>query len=134
MTGILPCLYCGEHHDNWEDCDFLPASPARAQRVDRERDVEAYLVQRVEELGGEVRKVKWIGRRSAPDRYILVPPRANAKRFMDAINPIIAWVELKAPGEKPEDHQLREHERMRKLGAQVVVLDSRDAIDKFLGV
>jgi len=37
----------------------------------RESDIEAHLVKRVKELGGEVRKVKWIGRNGAPDRLVM---------------------------------------------------------------
>ena len=33
----------------------------------RESTIEDYLVERVKALGGEVRKVKWIGRHGAPD-------------------------------------------------------------------
>lgn len=86
----------------------------------RERDVEAHLVRRVRELGGEIRKTQWIGRVGAPDRRVMLPGRAPT------------WVELKRPGEKPEPHQLREHNRMRRLGELVVVLDSIEAVDAWL--
>ena len=42
----------------------------------RESEVEAYLVKRVKALGGEVRKVKWLGRNGAPDRLAMLPPPA----------------------------------------------------------
>ncbi len=93
----------------------------------RERDIEAYLVKRVKALGGEVRKVAWIGRRGAPDRLVMMPfvwPRQDTARTI--------WVELKAPGVKPETHQLREHERMRKMGQRVVVIDSIEAVERLL--
>jgi len=35
--------------------------------------LNAHLVKRVRELGGEVRKVQWIGRRGAPDRLVMLP-------------------------------------------------------------
>ena len=38
----------------------------------RESEVEAYLVKRVKELGGDTRKMKWIGRRGAPDRFVML--------------------------------------------------------------
>ena len=85
----------------------------------RERDIEKYLVKRVKELGGEVRKVKWVGRAHAPDRLVMVPRHA-------------AWVELKAPGEKPRPGQLREHERMRRMGQRVEVIDSFEGVEKLL--
>lgn len=99
-----------------------------ATRKLRERDVEAYLVKRVKARGGEVRKVKWIGRNSAPDRVVMFlstdisPTDAN-----------LVWVELKAPGEKPTAAQLREHERMRKMRQLVLVIDSFEGVDELCG-
>ncbi len=88
----------------------------------RERDIERYLVSRVKELSGEVRKVQWIGRRGAPDRLVMLP---------DGSIPTV-WVELKAPGKKPEAHQVREHKRMKAMGQVVVVIDSKEAVDALL--
>jgi hypothetical protein len=42
------------------------------------------------------------------------------------------WVELKAPGVKPEAHQIREHNRMRRLGELVEVVDSLAAVEGLL--
>lgn len=93
----------------------------------RERDIERHLVKRAKELGGEVRKVEWIGRRGAPDRLIMLPQEA----YIDDARSCI-WVELKAPGVAPEPYQLREHERMRKLGQRVEVIDSIEAVERLL--
>ena len=82
----------------------------------RERDIENYLVQRVKALGGEVRKVKWIGRRGAPDRLVMLPGRG-------------IWVELKAPRVRAQAHQIREHERMRRMGQVVFVVDSFELVE-----
>jgi hypothetical protein len=115
----------------------------------RESTVEQHLVKRVKALGGEVRKVQWIGRRGAPDRIVMLPAysdlprgdRITALEVREAMGaaltgrlhtPMSAWVELKRPGEVAEPHQAREHERMRKMGQRVVVLDSIEAVDKFL--
>ena len=99
----------------------------------KERDIEKYLVNRVVQLGGEVRKVQWIGRRGAPDRLVMLPNRytgADGKhRFRCAAT---IWVELKAPGEKPEPHQVREHERMRNMDQWVVVIDSIEGVEELL--
>lgn len=92
----------------------------------RERDIEAYLVKRVKELGGEVRKAQWVGRHGAPDRLVMLP----IGRY-DA-GPVSIWVELKAPGVKPEPHQIREHNRMRRLGQLVEVIDSIEGVDALL--
>jgi hypothetical protein len=92
----------------------------------RERDIEDYLVKRVTAMGGEVRKVKWIGRRGAPDRLVML-------EHPDHETIITAWVELKAPGEKPKPHQAREHERMRAMGQRVEVIDSLAGVEELLG-
>lgn len=94
----------------------------------RERNIEQHLVQRVKALGGEVRKVKWIGRRGAPDRIVMLPdPGPDNGTFNNAW-----WVELKAPGVKPEGYQLREHARMRRMGQRVVVIDSLEQVEALL--
>lgn len=99
----------------------------------RERDIEKHLVQRVKELGGEVRKVKWIGRRGAPDRLVMLPERLTWSPMGLALcDAQTIWVELKAPGKEPEPHQLREHKRMLAMGQRVVVIDSIEDVDKLL--
>lgn len=85
----------------------------------RESEIEKYLVKRVNELGGEIRKVKWIGRRHAPDRRVMLTDRCM-------------WIELKATGEKCRPGQLREHERMRRQGERVEVIDSLAGVDQVL--
>ena len=95
----------------------------------RERDIERHLVKRVKELGGEVRKVAWQGRRGAPDRLVMLPMAQSEIEFG---NSPTVWVELKAPGVKPEPHQLREHERMRTMGQRVVVIDSIGGVEELL--
>ena len=104
---------------------------AEALRPTRERDIESYLVKRVKAMGGEVRKVQWIGRRGAPDRCVMMPARED---FLpgSVIDPETIWVELKAPGKKAESHQLREHERMREMGQRVEVIDSFAGVDELL--
>ncbi|MGD9698464.1 VRR-NUC domain-containing protein [Acinetobacter sp.] len=85
----------------------------------RESQIEKALVQQVKALGGEVRKVKWIGRNSAPDRLVMV--KGNS-----------FWAELKAPGEKPTPAQAREHERMARMGQRIEVIDSIERIQELL--
>ena len=43
-----------------------------------EAKIEKYLCDRVKMLGGEVRKVKWIGRRGAPDATARAARSASA--------------------------------------------------------
>lgn len=115
----------------------------------RERDIENYLVKRVKAMGGEVRKVKWIGRIGAPDRLVMLPeithpawndPNGRAQKFGRPLywgheysTPAkTLWVELKAPGEKARPSQLREHARMRAMGQRVVVIDSLEGVEELL--
>ena len=95
----------------------------------RESDIEKHLVKRVKELGGEVRKVQWIGRVGAPDRLVMLPgfDDWDPTRGSSTI-----WVELKAPGAKPRPSQLREHERMRSMGQRVEVIDSIEGVEELL--
>ena len=86
----------------------------------KESDIEKYLVKRVKNVGGQIRKAQWVGHVGAPDRRVMLPNRM----------PI--WIELKAPGKKPEPHQVREHNRMRKLGELVEVIDSYEAVDNLI--
>lgn len=87
----------------------------------RESVIEKYLVDKVTALKGEIRKVKWIGRRGAPDRLAWIP----------------GWVfpkmpELKAPGKLLQPHQKREHKRLKKMGVVCAKLDSFEDVDRFL--
>ncbi len=95
-----------------------------------EGKVEAHLKRRVKELGGEVRKLAWIGRANAPDRLVLFP-HGVIPGGLSRSHPL---VELKAPGVKPSAAQLREHERLRSAGFTVVVLDSVEAVDNWLRI
>jgi hypothetical protein len=103
----------------------------------RESDIEAYLNKRVKELGGESRKVKWIGRNSAPDRIVMLPERVFNTHYVHPVSTI--WIEVKAPGKGAtfpanahERAQFREHERMRKMGQRVEVVDCYERVDEIL--
>lgn len=107
----------------------------------KERDIERYLVAQVKARGGEVRKLVWPGRKYAPDRVAMLPVREGSKLMGGTlIYPNEAlWIELKAPGLKAtfpsnahERGQAREHEKMRKCGQVVLVIDSKEEIDKVL--
>jgi hypothetical protein len=105
----------------------------------RESAIEKYLVKRVKELGGECRKVKWVGRSNAPDRLVLLPPRAGYGWLSYWGRPRIFWVELKNPetiktfpANAHERAQDREHKRMRALGQEVGVLGTIEQVDEML--
>lgn len=95
-----------------------------------EADIERYAARRVKAMGGEIRKVAWVGRRNAPDRVIWLPRHLlRTGRYSTAF---AIWVEFKRPGEKPRIGQLREHVRMRNLGQCVVVIDSLAGVEELL--
>ena len=81
-----------------------------------ERDIEAYLVKRCKEIGALADKFTSPQRRSVPDRVI-------------TFNGRVPFVELKATGKKPTEAQVRDHERRRAAGAEVVWMDSCAAVD-----
>ncbi len=85
----------------------------------REREIEAYFVKRVKEAGGLQRKFVSPGHRGVPDRIVVHAGH-------------VYFVELKAPGKMPRPDQLREHEKLRRQGARVSVIDSKEAVDAFL--
>ena len=102
----------------------------------RESEIESYLVKRVKEVGGECRKVKWLGRNGAPDRLVMLPRGETA--IWNNWNTTI-WVELKTEGlaalfphTPHERQQHREHERMRAMGQRVEVIDSFAGVDALL--
>lgn len=104
----------------------------------RERDIERRLVERVKQMGGEIRKVKWLGRDGAPDRVVMLP---NGFAIL-ADSPVpgeTIWIEVKPPGgaatfpkNAHERKQAREHRRMRAMGQRVEVVDSFERIEEIL--
>lgn len=84
-----------------------------------ERDIEAYLVKRCKEIGALCDKFTSPQRRSVPDRLITFGGR-------------VLFVELKATGKKPTEAQVRDHERRRTVGAEVVWLDSVAGVDELI--
>lgn len=106
-----------------------------------ERDIERYLVKRVKALGGEVRKVQWIGRKGAPDRLVMLPcrPIGATGRVLRYTPSQTIWVELKNPetiktfpANPHERAQHREHQRMRAMGQRVEVVGTIEQVDALL--
>ena len=82
--------------------------------------IRQHLKKQAKAAGLEHRKLGWIGRRNAPDEFLFRP---------ESTTPICAFVECKAPGEKPNGGQEREIERLRKAGFLVFVVDSEMMVD-----
>ena len=83
--------------------------------------VQKYAKERFEDLGGLVRKLSYENRVGAPDLLAILP------------GGIVWFVEVKKDeNTKPDPHQLREHERMRKRGANVFVVGSIKQVDTII--
>lgn len=82
----------------------------------RENQIEQYLHARVKALGGDYRRVSWIGRNGANDDLILMPGRH-------------ALIECKRPGKQATAAQAREHDRLRAAGFEVHVVSTTTEID-----
>ena len=80
-----------------------------------EKLVEQSLVNRVKALGGIAFKFTSPGRRSVPDRLCLFPGGR------------VIFVECKSLRKRPTALQAREHDRLRALGFDVRVIDSKEA-------
>jgi len=94
-------------------------------------------VRRVKELGGEVRKIQWVGRIGAPDRVVMLPASPGVLDLDYPGNTV--WVELKNPKtiltfphDARERAQAREHNRMRKMGQHVEVIGTIDQVEELL--
>lgn len=85
----------------------------------KENEIEEHLHTRVKELGGEHRRVSWIGRNNANDDFILLPGRH-------------LFCECKRPGKKATAGQQREHDRLRAAGCEVYVVSTKAEIDAIL--
>lgn len=85
-----------------------------------EKSIESKLVKAVKERGGICPKFVSPGFAGVPDRIVLLP----IGRF--------AFVEIKAPGQKPRALQLKRHITLRKLGFSVYVLDAEEQIGGIL--
>lgn len=86
----------------------------------RERNIEAYLRDSVKKAGGIA--YKWVspGNNGVPDRIVIIP---GGK---------IIFVELKAPGKKPTALQQVQHDKLRALGCDVRVIDSREGVEDLI--
>ena len=86
----------------------------------REKTIEQKLVTAVKKHCGICPKFVSPGFDGMPDRLVLLPHG----RF--------AFVEVKAPGEKPRPLQLARHRLLRRLGFKVYVLDDEEQIGGIL--
>lgn len=91
-----------------------------SSKKESEKEIEKELVRKAKKLGGEAYKLTSPSVAGLPDRLVLLPDSH------------IAFVELKAPGEKPRKLQILVHEKLRALGFKVYVIDSKDKVQEVL--
>ena len=82
----------------------------------REKFIEQKFVKAVKAAGGIAPKFTSPGFDGMPDRIVLMPGGR------------MAFVEVKAPGQKPRALQLSRHKLLRRLGFKVFVLDDTGQI------
>lgn len=85
-----------------------------------EKQIEKYLVNEIERLGGLCIKFPPLFFRGFPDRIVLLP------------GALIVFVELKDKGKKPTAVQSRVQDKLRALGFRVEVLDSKESVNDFI--
>ncbi len=86
----------------------------------QEKQIETKLRRDVQNLGGLALKLISPGYAGVPDRIVLLPPGK------------LVFVELKAPGRKLRPLQQRRKTQLEGLGFKVYVIDSLQAVDKFM--
>lgn len=84
-----------------------------------EREIEAKFCAKVKALGGMCEKFTSPGRRSVPDRLVILPGGQ------------VVFVELKRSNQHPTPAQARDHQRRRDLGCDVRVISTEAQIDAF---
>ena len=104
----------------------------------KEGEVQAYGAEQLKKHGCLVRKISYEGRRGCPDQLVLVPERQHVAFHRPAVKTAVIlagvlFIEYKkAQNIEPEPHQLREHERMRAVGADVRVIGSKEQVDALI--
>ncbi len=86
----------------------------------REKTLEHKFVMEVKRVGGLAPKLVSPGFSGMPDRLLLLPGGR------------MAFVEVKAPGQKPRPLQLSRHKLLMRLGFHVFVLDDVSQIQQIL--
>lgn len=86
----------------------------------REKVIEDYLRRKVKEAGGIAYKFISPGNSGVPDRLVLLPEGRTV------------FVELKAAGKESTPIQLLQHKKIRALGFQVSVIDTKEKVDEFI--
>lgn len=86
----------------------------------QESQLERRLKREVKKLGGKALKFESPGMSGVPDRIVLLPEGR------------LIFVEMKAPGERLRPLQEKRKRELEALGFQVEVIDSEQAIERFI--
>lgn len=99
-----------------------------------EGEVQAYGAEQLKKHGCLVRKISYEGRRGCPDQLVLVPAYYWETRSAGyGREAQILFIEYKRDEKtKPDVHQTLEHDRMRKCGADVRVIGSKEQVDALI--
>ena len=90
--------------------------------IDSEKLLEKKLREETKKRGGIAIKLLSQLHRGLPDRIVLLP------------HGVLYFVELKTTGKNPTELQAHCHEQLRRLGFNVVVIDSNQKLADFLAV
>ena len=85
-----------------------------------EKQIESHLRRGIIKMGGLALKFISPNYSGMPDRIVLLP------------NCRIYFVELKSKGKKATPKQMKVHGMLKKLGFEVFVLDSKDAVNEYI--
>ncbi|WKY44451.1 VRR-NUC domain-containing protein [Eubacteriaceae bacterium ES2] len=86
----------------------------------REKEIEAYLVKQVKNIGGRAYKFVSPGNAGVPDRAVCLPGGRAI------------FVELKAPGGKTTALQDLQIKKLQDLDFDVRVIDNKETINRFI--
>lgn len=100
----------------------------------KEGKIQEYGNTQLKARGCLVRKIAYEGRRGAPDTMVGVPERpAKWRGYAITAPSLVLFIEYKKDEDtKPDDHQIREHERMRAVGMDVIVIGSKRQVDELI--
>ena len=85
-----------------------------------EQVIERYLTNKVKQLGGKSFKFVSPGNAGVPDRIVIIPGGH------------IFFIELKALGKKPRKLQVVIMNQLKKLGCNVLTIDSKEQVNRFI--
>lgn len=100
----------------------------------KEGIVQAYCMAELKKRGCLVRKISYEMRRGCPDLIAFVPTQWKWESDEEPADAKVIFIEVKKDGDtQPEEHQIREHERIRQHGGFVWVIGSKAQMDELIG-